>query len=40
MLSVVSYPERGNGGRNYYRGNCSPKMIEDIIKQYRCTQFE
>lgn len=35
MLSVVSYPERGNGGRNDYRGNCSPKMIEDIIKQYR-----
>lgn len=35
MLSVVSYPERGNGGRNDYRGNCSPKMIEDIINQYQ-----
>lgn len=35
MLSVVSYPERGIGGRNDYRGNCSPKMIEDIIKQYQ-----
>lgn len=34
MLSVVSYPERGKGGRNDYRGNCSPKMIEDIIDQY------
>ena len=34
MLSIVSYPERGKGGRNDYRGNCSPKMIEDIIDQY------
>lgn len=34
MLSIVSYPERGKGGRNDYRGNCSPKMIEDIINQY------
>lgn len=35
MKSVVSYPERGNGGNNKYRGNCSPKLIEDIIKQYK-----
>lgn len=34
MLSVVSYPERGKGGRSSYRGNCSPKLIEDIINQY------
>lgn len=34
MLSIVSYSERGEGGRNNYRGNCSPKMIEDIIDQY------
>lgn len=34
MLSVVSYPERGVGGKNLYRGNCSPKLIEDIIEQY------
>lgn len=34
MNSVVSYPERGNGGKSSYRGNCSPKLIEDIIKQY------
>lgn len=35
MKSVVSYPERGNGGKNSYRGNCSPKLIEDIISQYK-----
>lgn len=35
MLSIVSYPERGNYGNNRYRGNCSGKLIEDIIDQYR-----
>lgn len=35
MFSVVDYPERGNGGKNSYRGNCSPKLIEDLIKQYQ-----
>lgn len=35
MLSVVSYPQRGIGGNNNYRGNCSPKLIEDIINQYK-----
>lgn len=39
MLSVVSYPERGNGGNNQYRGNCSPKMIEDIIMQYKVSNL-
>lgn len=34
MNSVVSYPVRGEGGRNSYRGNCSPKLIEDLIQQY------
>jgi len=34
MKSVVSYPNRGTGGNNKYRGNCSPKLIEDIINQY------
>ena len=34
MKSVVSYPDRGEGGNNQYRGNCSPKLIEDIIAQY------
>lgn len=31
MESVVSYPDRGNGGRSSYRGNYSPLLIEDII---------
>ena len=31
LTSVVSYPERGEGGNNKYRGNCSPKLIEDLI---------
>ena len=34
LTSVVSYPERGDGGRNTYRGNCSPKLIEDLIKHF------
>lgn len=31
LTSIVSYPERGSGGSNRYRGNCSPKLIEDLI---------
>lgn len=31
LTSIVSYPERGEGGNNQYRGNCSPKLIEDLI---------
>ena len=31
LKSIVSYPERGGGGSNKYRGNCSPKLIEDLI---------
>lgn len=35
MRSIVSYPDRGVGGNNKYRGNCSPRLIEDIIDQYK-----
>lgn len=31
LTSIVSYPERGEGGNNRYRGNCTPKLIEDLI---------
>ena len=31
LTSIVSYPERGEGGNNKYRGNCSPKLIEDLL---------
>lgn len=34
MKSIVSYKERGIGGNSKYRGNCSPKLIEDLIKQF------
>lgn len=39
MKSIVSYPDRGEGGKNTYRGNCSPKLIEDIINQYKITEL-
>lgn len=35
MESIVSYPDRGDYGRNSYRGNCSGLLIKDIIEQYR-----
>lgn len=35
LTSIVSYPERGEGGSNHYRGNCSPKLIEDLIKFFK-----
>lgn len=35
MQSIVSYPERGNYGRNTYRGNCSGLLIKDLIAQYQ-----
>jgi hypothetical protein len=38
LTSVVSYPERGAGGNNKYRGNCSPKLIEDLISHFGLTE--
>ena len=35
LTSIVSYPERGEGGNNRYRGNCSPKLIEDLIEFFK-----
>lgn len=32
LTSIVSYPERGEGGSNRYRGNCSPRLVEDLIR--------
>ena len=34
MESIVSYPERGQYGKNNYRGNCSGLLIKDLISQY------
>ena len=39
LTSVVSYPERGEGGRSDWRGNCSPKLIEDLIEFYKPNQI-
>ncbi len=39
LTSIVSYPERGEGGNNRYRGNCSPKLIEDLIGFFRPTEI-
>lgn len=35
LTSIVSYPERGEGGNNRYRGNCSPKLVEDLIRFFQ-----
>lgn len=39
MNSIVSYPDRGTGGKNNYRGNCSPRLIEDLIQQFHMTSL-
>lgn len=35
LTTVVSYPDRGDGGNNKYRGNCSPKLISDLLAHFR-----
>ncbi|MGF7012024.1 hypothetical protein M2146_002578 [Lachnospiraceae bacterium PF1-22] len=32
LTSFMAFPERGDGGKNTYRGNCSPKVVESIIR--------
>ena len=39
LTSVMSYPERGQGGNNRYRGNCAPQVIEDLIRFYKPEQI-
>ena len=39
LTSIVSYPERGIGGSNRYRGNCSPKLIEDLISFFKPSEI-
>lgn len=39
LASIVSYPERGEGGSNRYRGNCSPKLIEDLLGFFRPSEI-
>lgn len=35
LTTVMSYPDRGKGGNNKYRGNCAPQVIEDLIRFYK-----
>lgn len=32
LTSFIAYPERGEGGKSSWRGNCSPKVVEAITK--------
>ena len=32
LTSFMAFPERGDGGSNKWRGNCSPKVVEAILK--------
>ncbi len=35
MKSIVNYAERGNYGKNTYRGNCSGLLINDLHNQFK-----
>ena len=32
LTSFIAFPERGEGGINTWRGNCSPKVVEAVLK--------
>lgn len=32
LTSFMAFPERGNGGDNHWRGNCSPEVISSILR--------
>lgn len=32
LTSFIAFPERGEGGSSKWRGNCSPKVVEALIK--------
>ena len=31
LTSFMAFPERGEGGKNTWRGNCSPRVIEAVV---------
>ncbi len=35
LTSLVSYPDRGSGGNARFRGNCSPRLLEEVFEHYR-----
>lgn len=39
MRSIVEYEDRGQGGSNRWRGNCSPKLITDLVEQFHIEQL-
>jgi len=39
MKSIISYPNRGNFGKNSYRGNCSGYVIKDLLEHFKPKQF-
>lgn len=32
LTSFIAFPDRGDGGSNAWRGNCSPKVVESVAK--------
>lgn len=32
LTSFMAFPERGNGGDNHWRGNCSPEVVASILR--------
>ena len=32
LTSFMAFPERGNGGNNQWRGNCSPEVVYSVAK--------
>ena len=40
LTSFVAFPERGTGGNNKWRGNCSPQVVEAVAKYVMdCKQY-
>ena len=32
LTSFMAFPERGNGGDNRWRGNCSPEVVVSVLR--------
>ena len=32
LTSFMAFPERGSGGNNKWRGNCSPEVVRAILR--------
>lgn len=39
LTSVVSFPDRGEGGDNKYRGNCSSRLPEALLRHFKSQQI-